>query len=112
MALKKQISKSMDTSYQGKTHMTPDTSKLVWRIVDDLKKTGLQIFSQNREGNATAQAVPDLRARGAKQLESASLTTFNKKIRNWIDGTVTDEVLEVDTIPSPAFENVTDVDVE
>lgn len=44
MELKKRVHREMDTSYQGQSHITPDTSALVWRVFGDLKKTGIQTF--------------------------------------------------------------------
>jgi hypothetical protein len=34
--IKKQVSKALGASYQGKTHTTPDTSMLIWKIANDV----------------------------------------------------------------------------
>ncbi|KAJ7589275.1 hypothetical protein C8J56DRAFT_784272, partial [Mycena floridula] len=80
MALKSQVGKEMEVAHQGKSHTTPDTSALVWRVFDNLAATKLQNFLPTWAGNSQSTAFTDLHFKGHQQLLSASLATFNKKM--------------------------------
>jgi len=78
--IKKQVSKSIQASYQGSTHTNVDTSPLVWRIATKARDLKLQIKTPNRKDNKTAKQIIDLQACGFKKFESTALAAFNKKI--------------------------------
>jgi len=49
--VKKQVSKSVKSGYQGKTHTVVDTSMLVWRIANKARELQLQVKKADRGGN-------------------------------------------------------------
>lgn len=73
----------MKANYQGSTHKSVDTRALVWKIADKARELNLQQKIDNR---TASKAVPDLRALGRQKFASASLATFNKKMRDFIAG--------------------------
>jgi hypothetical protein len=91
----------MANNYQGSTHTTPDTEPLVLRIADKARENQLQTRIPNRP--ESAKAVPDLRSAGRTKFEQSSLGTFNKKIRDCIEGHAI--VDEKDELPPMAFDN-------
>lgn len=94
--IKKQVTTSIKSGYQGSTHTYVDTSALVWRIAN--KAWGLQLQKKviNREGNKWMKKVVDAVALGYMKMASSSLGTFNKKIAETKEGRATDT--EVDDI--------------
>jgi hypothetical protein len=78
--IKKQVSKSIQASYQGSTHTNVDTSALVWRIATKARDLKLQTKTPNRKDNKTVKHIIDLQACGFKKFESSALAAFNKKI--------------------------------
>ena len=104
LALKKRIADELETSYRGRGHTTPDTSALVWQMVNDLSQTKVQVFTQNRDGNDDVKAFIDLYAKGHHQLISASLKTFNKHMQDFRSGGVF--VPEIDELSPGDFDNV------
>ena len=106
MELKKRVHQEMDTSYQGQSHSTPDTSSLVWRIVHDLKKTGIQTFKDKRSRNSSAVPTIDLYLKGHNQLLLSSLRTFNKNIEVMQSGGSFEEVVDELELPSFDMDNI------
>ena len=84
--VKKQVSKSVKSGYQGKTHTAVDTSVLVWRIANKARELQLQVKKGGREGNKDAKPVKDLQQTGYEMFARASLATFNKKIAAMKEG--------------------------
>lgn len=91
----------MANNYQGSTHTTPDTEPLVLRIAHKVQELQLQTRIPNRQ--ESAKAVPDLRSAGRTKFAQSSLGTFNKKIRDGIEGHAVD--VEKDELPPMAFDN-------
>jgi hypothetical protein len=100
--VKKQVSNALGASYQGKTHTTPDTSRLVWRVTNEVRELVLGKYLPDRKGNDKQKLVTNLIDIGEKRLISSTLETFNKKLACMKAGNV-DELagmIEVDEIPS------------
>ena len=95
--IKKKVSATLSSSYQRSSHTVPDTSHLVWRVADKIQDESLQVFIQNRPGNAKVKAVVDILATGEAKLKSSSLSSFNKKISAMANGCAYSD--EDDTIP-------------
>jgi hypothetical protein len=76
--IKKQVTKSLKTNYQGNTHKNADTRALVWRIADKALELLLQKEIPDRD--VPAKTSVNIRAFGQQKFESSSLATFNKKI--------------------------------
>ncbi|KAJ7580879.1 hypothetical protein C8J56DRAFT_794819, partial [Mycena floridula] len=104
LSLKKRIGSKLDTAYHGKRHTTPDTSKLVWRVFDDLAATKVQIATPGREANLLVKPFVDLLSMGHHQLVSASLKKFNEKMHAFKQGAAFE--VEVDEMPIAEFTNV------
>ena len=99
--VKKQVTKALGASYQGKTHTTPDTSILVRKVANDIAELSLGKYQSGRKGNEKQKLVPNLIDVGEKKLMSSSLETFNKKLACMKAGNL-DEVAgitEEDEIP-------------
>ena len=94
--VKKRVTASIKSGYQGSTHTPVDTSALVWRIADKAWELELQKRIINREENKRMKPVVDVHSLGYKKMESSSLGTFNKKIIAMKEGHATD--MEVDDI--------------
>lgn len=87
MHLKKRVSYDIETAYQTREHKTPDTTtELTWRVVKCLRDTQLLLFQKGRAESKTAKAIPDLRLKGDRHLESSSVATFSRKISQWRAG--------------------------
>ena len=78
--VKKQVSKALGASYEGKTHTTPDTSPLVWKVAREVRELVLSEYQPGRKGNDKQKVVINLIDVGEKRLLSSSLDTFNKKL--------------------------------
>ncbi|KAH8976416.1 hypothetical protein EDB92DRAFT_1931399, partial [Lactarius akahatsu] len=78
--IKKRVTRSLGSGYQGSTHTDVDTSSLVWRVAGKSRELELQCASVDQEANSGCKAVSDVIANGYKKFESSSLATFNKKI--------------------------------
>jgi hypothetical protein len=99
--IKKQVSKALGASYQGKTHTTPDTSMLIWKIANDVWEHSLSKYQPGRKGNEKQKLVPNLINVGERKLLLSSLETFNKKLACMKAGNLNEvvEVTEDDDIP-------------
>ncbi|RXW21996.1 hypothetical protein EST38_g3858 [Candolleomyces aberdarensis] len=84
--IKRKMGQVLTLPHQNKGHSDVDVSHLVWRIVDKIETDGLLIFTKNRRGNAKSKATPDLLLEGEKKLKSSTLSTFNKKFKNFVAG--------------------------
>ena len=100
--VKKQVSNALGASYQGKTHTTPDTSRLVWKVANEVRELVLGKYLPNRKGNDKQKLVTNLIDVGEKRLLSSTLETFNKKLACMKAGNVEElaGMIEVDEIPS------------
>ncbi|KAJ7658414.1 hypothetical protein B0H17DRAFT_1145634 [Mycena rosella] len=85
-SVKKSIAMSLDTSYSGTGHKTPDTSSLVWRIAGKARELGLNTFDARRENNCVVKASVVILSMGEAVLKSASLATFNKNRHDLLKG--------------------------
>jgi hypothetical protein len=100
--VKKQVTKALGASYEGKTHTTPDTSTLVWKVANEVRELALSKYQPGRKGNDKQRLVTNLIDVGERKLLSSSLETFNKKLACMKAGHV-DEMagmIEEDEIPS------------
>lgn len=100
--VKKQVSKAMGASYEGKTHTTPDTSPLVWKVAKEVWELVLGKHQPGRKGNDKQKMVNNLVDLGEKRLFSSTLETFNKKFACMKAGKVDElaEMTEDDELPS------------
>ena len=100
--VKKQVTKALGASYQGITHTTPDTSKLVRKVASEVRELSLSIYQPGRKGNEKQKLVPNLIEVGERKLLSSSLETFNKKLACMKAGNLEDVagVTKEDEIPS------------
>ncbi|KAJ7687389.1 hypothetical protein B0H17DRAFT_939480, partial [Mycena rosella] len=89
-SVKKSIAMSLDASYSGTGHKTPDTSSLVWRIAGKARELGLNTFDARGENNHVVKASVAFYPWEAV-LKSASLATFNKNHRNLLKGLEVEE---------------------
>ena len=101
--IKTHVAQSMDNSYKGSIHTTPDMDALVWRIADVAQELELQIHKPNRKDQA--KRIPDLYSAGRAKIELSSLATFNKRIEDSLKGRVV--MLEQDELPPVAFAETT-----
>jgi hypothetical protein len=78
--VKKQVSRSLKSGYQGSRHTDVDTSVLIWRIADKAEELGLQCAIPDRDTQVTVHLVVDILVTGYSKFQTSSLATFNKKI--------------------------------
>ena len=100
--VKKQVTKALGASYEGKTHTTLDTSMLVWKVAKKVRELSLNKYQPSRKGNDKQKVVPNLIDVGERKLLSSSLESFNKRLMCMKTGNL-DEVAgiaEEDEIPS------------
>ncbi|KAJ7016532.1 hypothetical protein C8F04DRAFT_1342897 [Mycena alexandri] len=90
-SVKKSIAMSLDASYSGTGHTTPDTSNLVRRIANKARELKLNSFDSTRASNSTVKASVDILSAGEAVLKSASLATFNKNRRALLRGIPVEE---------------------
>jgi hypothetical protein len=102
--VKENISISLDTSYSGSTHKTPDTAALVWRVANKVAEHGLHKFQAGREGNDIVKPTPDLLTTGQHRLKSSTLATFNRKVGSLIEGEIVED--EDDKLPVVEFGSI------
>ncbi|KAH9977436.1 hypothetical protein BJV77DRAFT_956753, partial [Russula vinacea] len=58
--VKKQALNALGASYQGKTHTTPDTSKLVWKVANKVQELMLGKYLPDHKGNDKQKLVTNL----------------------------------------------------
>ncbi|KAJ7150361.1 hypothetical protein C8R46DRAFT_855134, partial [Mycena filopes] len=85
-SVKRNVAMSLDASYSGTGHKTPDTSNLVWRIAHKARELKLNGVNTARPNNTVVKASIDILTAGEHALKSASLTTFNKNRRDLLKG--------------------------
>src|ERR1700733_8002458 len=78
--VKKQVTKALGASYEGKTHTTPDTSTLVWKVAHAVGSLVLSKYQPGREVKDKQTFVTNLIGVGERKLLSSSPETFNKKL--------------------------------
>lgn len=108
--VKKQVTSALGGVYEGKTHTTPDTSLLVWRVANKVHELGLDNYQSGRNGNEQQKVVPDLIESGERKLVSSSLATFNKKLVCMMEGNLDEAaaLTEDDELPAVAMSLDTD----
>ena len=110
--VKKQVTKALGPSYEGKMHTTPDTSNLVWKVAKEVQELAFGKYQPGHKGNNKQKLVLNLIDVGERKLLSSSLETFNKKLACMKAGIVSEiaEISEEDEIPSVqltvGFDNV------
>ncbi|KAF8871289.1 hypothetical protein BD779DRAFT_1454211, partial [Infundibulicybe gibba] len=97
-SVKRNVAVSLNASYSGITHTAPDTSDLVWRVALKAQDLGLNQFQLNREKNDAVKLTVDTLATGERLLKSATLATFNKKVKAAALGILIED--ELDEIPT------------
>lgn len=108
--VKVKVPEVLHVPYSGKSHTTPDTSHLSWKVADKVQKLNLLTYTPNREGNEFGKLTVDLLLEGEKKLRSASIRTFNKKIANRKEGKSTvDEVDELALLVTTLVDETEDV---
>ena len=95
--LKKQVALALKTAYQGTTHKVPKTDHLVRRVAKKIYDEGLHLYTEDRPGNENIKAIANILYVGQEKLRSSSLSTFNRKIRDMIEGQQYNE--ELDSLP-------------
>ncbi|KAJ3520501.1 hypothetical protein NMY22_g12730 [Coprinellus aureogranulatus] len=83
MVLKRQVSKSLQLRYQGKTHSKANTTVLVMKIASKAKELR---FLDTVPGRSDTKLKPDLRSLGYTRIESSSLAAFNTKLDDMKSG--------------------------
>lgn len=106
--MKKQVSKSLRSGYQGSTHTDVDTSALVWRVANKANEYELQSLVPGRDYDSTAKPAIDIYTTGFRKFQSSSLATFNKKLEDMREGSPTQP--EVDEIAPCQVMERTDID--
>ncbi|KAF8132995.1 hypothetical protein EV363DRAFT_1583268 [Boletus edulis] len=106
--VQKQVGKSLDISYQGITHITPDTSASVNKVAHKVSELKLHTFLPHREENSRIRLVVNSLALGEQKLKSATLATFNRKVRAMMAGEGEGLEDEEDEIPKENFDRSSD----
>ena len=95
------VAMSLEASYSGTTHMTPNTSVIVWMVTNKACELKVNTYILDREGNSSVKSTVDTLATGERLIKSSTLTTFNRKRRNLTSGIVLLEDLDnVDDMPA------------
>jgi hypothetical protein len=84
--VKKKVASSLEASYTGTTHKTPDVSELIWTVERKEKELGINQYQQDRDGNGKVKPVIDALANEERMIWTGSLLTFNKKLKNLVVG--------------------------
>ncbi|KAJ7448716.1 hypothetical protein FB451DRAFT_1411149 [Mycena latifolia] len=109
-SVKNSVAMSLDASYNGSSHKTPDTSNLVWRIAHKAKELNLNGYDPTRNTNSLVKPSVDILSTGEAVLKSSSLATFNKNRKDLLKGIQVDE--EADDLPPMALSLVRPEDDE
>ncbi|KAF8241022.1 hypothetical protein L208DRAFT_1463431, partial [Tricholoma matsutake] len=94
------VAMSLEASYSGTTHTTPNTSAVVWKVTHKACKLKINTFTSDHEGNDSIKSTVDTLATSERLIKCLTLTTFNKKRRNLASGIVLEDLDEVDDIPA------------
>ncbi|PPR02842.1 hypothetical protein CVT24_002320 [Panaeolus cyanescens] len=101
--VKERVARTMSSSYQSKTHTTPNTDHLVWLVADDIRDKKLDVYHTNRQFNSKTTPIGDALAIGEQKLKSATLATFNRKVQAMVSGQLyvdaEEDQGEIDTLP-------------
>ena len=73
---KKRCGIELKSQYSGSTHTCPNTSSLIWTIVEKARDQRLNEYVQNRKSTD----VPDAIKKGDKLIRGSTLESFNRKI--------------------------------
>ena len=95
--LKKQVASALKTAYKGTTHKVPKTDHLVWHVSKKIYDKGLHLYTEDRPGNKNIKAITNSLFVGQEKLRSSSLSTFNCKICDMIEGQQYNE--DLDSLP-------------
>ncbi|KZV58893.1 hypothetical protein PENSPDRAFT_695694 [Peniophora sp. CONT] len=89
--------------YDGSSHTTPDTSKLVWQVYEAVGD--LMELKVSRPDGDKQKLRPDLLGEGQQKLITSGLTNFNKNMRALYSGLAVNEfvVEEEDELPPMGF---------
>ncbi|KAF8225632.1 hypothetical protein L208DRAFT_1268472, partial [Tricholoma matsutake] len=98
--VQRNVAMSLEASYSGTTHTTPNTSVIVWKVADKARELKINTFISDREGNNSVKSTVDTLATGERLIKSSTLATFNKKWRNLASGIVLEDLDDVDDIPA------------
>ena len=113
MRVKKHLNKQFGLSYKSIDHKDADTTELVLKALQHVADARLLEVDERRVDNDSAKLTKDLFVVGDTKIASSSLSTFNKKMRAFIEGTGTGIVDEADEMAQPQFSATiepTDVD--
>ncbi|KIJ57647.1 hypothetical protein HYDPIDRAFT_44852 [Hydnomerulius pinastri MD-312] len=100
--VQKRVGRALGIAYHGITHITPDTSAAVNQIAFKVGELGLHTFNPTRTEDGSVKPVVDTLASGEQKLKSATLATFNKKVKSMLAGKGLDG--EEDEIPQVDFD--------
>jgi hypothetical protein len=78
--VKTSIAKTLNLSYQSRSHSKVDTSSLVKKIEHHVTRELLNVHTANRLGNDTQKPVVDILSAGMAKLQSSTLNVFYKKV--------------------------------
>ncbi|KAH8982330.1 hypothetical protein EDB92DRAFT_1804670, partial [Lactarius akahatsu] len=84
--MKKQVTNSLESGYQGFTHSDVDTSALVRPIAHKVNDLKLQSVNNDCQVNSTVHPVVNVFTAGYRNFQTLSLATFNKKIADMRQG--------------------------
>lgn len=101
---------SLEASYSGTTHTTPNTSGVVWTVANKACELKLNTFHTDHEGNDNIKPTVDTLATGEHLLKSSMLAKFNKKWRDLCSGILVEDSDNVDDIPALDLEVCDDTD--
>ena len=107
--IKKRVTTSLGTSYQGSTHTNDPVFVLVIRIADHARDLEFQHNLQNRH-DFQSKTVPNLHRVGYRKFETASLATYNKKMEDLKMGRGFDADETDDISPAEFQETIIDTD--
>jgi hypothetical protein len=109
--IKKRVTRSLGTSYQGSTHNLKNTPAIVFviRIANHVQELKFQQELQSRH-NVQSKTVPNLHRVGYRKIETSSLATYNKKMEELKMGRGFDADETDDISPAEFLETVIDTD--
>lgn len=66
--------------YQNQSHQSCDTSSLVNKVKDHVRRESLHIHTAGRADNETQKPIPDILEIGAAKLQASTIPAFNKQV--------------------------------
>ncbi|KAF9234843.1 hypothetical protein BU15DRAFT_78605 [Melanogaster broomeanus] len=100
--VRKQVGHALGISYHGITHTMPDTIAAIKKVSSKVSELELHSFKPDRAENSLVRPVVDTLATGEQKLKSATLATFNRKVRGMMAGEGFE--LEEDEIAPASFD--------